>query len=96
MKKNKTVFVTNIWVSYFLQAKFTELVAFVEQNEVVFYRDILLLNELTEVMNRPKFKKYFKLPVSEYLAFFEELSILINTKNNFLLVLIPMIIFYSI
>lgn len=92
--KNKTVFDTNIWISYFLKAKFTELIDMVFENDVEFFRAKELTAELITVLSREKFKKYLKLPISEYIEFYEELSSLItivpwfnncrDPKDNFL------------
>lgn len=60
--KNKTVFVTNIWISYFLKARFSQLLSIANECDVEFFRDIPSREELHELLKRPKFKKYFGLP----------------------------------
>lgn len=92
--KNKTVFDTNVWISYFLKGKFTELVDMVFEDEVEFFRAKELTEELITVLSRDKFKKYLGLPLSEYIEFYEDLSSLVHIfplfkgcrdpKDNFL------------
>ncbi len=83
MEKNKTVFDTNIWISYFLQARFTDIVEFIEKNSVEFFRNIESKQELREVLARPKFKKYLTLPVSEYISFYDAVCMYVKTSKKF-------------
>lgn len=80
--QNKTVFDTNIWVSYFIKGKFNELIDFIESKNVTFYRCVELLIELQSVLMRKKFRKYLTLPIEDYINFFVSLtqSIIINKK----------------
>lgn len=71
---NKTVFDSNIWITYFLKGRFRELVELVFDYDVEFFRCIELTRELVEVLSRPKFKKYLELPLREYISFYEDLS----------------------
>ena len=81
--KTKTVFDTNIWVSYFLKGNFKELVEMVFDYDVDFYRAKELTREISDVLTRNKLKKYLTLPISEYIRFYERLSILIKIKLEF-------------
>ena len=81
--KIKTVFDTNVWISFFIKGKFTELAYMVLDHEVEFYRAIELTKELIEVLGRPKFKKYLECPISEYISFYEDLSQLVTIKPDF-------------
>lgn len=83
MAKNKTVFDTNIWISYFLQSRFTDIIEMIENNSVEFFRDIQSKQELKEVLSRSKFKKYLILPISEYISFYDEISTYIKTSKHF-------------
>ena len=80
---NKTVFDTNIWISYFLKGKFQELIDFVFENDVEFCRSKELTAELKEVLGRKKFQKYLELPVEKYISFYEKLSVLVAVKKQF-------------
>ena len=81
--KTKTVFDTNIWVSYFLKGNFKELVEMVFDYDVDFYRAKELTRKISDVLTRNKLKKYLTLPISEYIRFYERLSILIKIKLEF-------------
>ncbi|MDR2449199.1 MAG: putative toxin-antitoxin system toxin component, PIN family [Prevotellaceae bacterium] len=72
--KNKTVFDVNIWISYFIAGKSEEIVDMVENNDVFFYRSAQLMRELKEVINRPKFAKYFPNGTVGYVLFVEQLA----------------------
>ena len=54
--ENRTVFDTNIWISYFLNEKFSELIKLRRECSVLFLRSIPSLSELREVITRKKFK----------------------------------------
>ncbi|WP_352422755.1 putative toxin-antitoxin system toxin component, PIN family [Proteiniphilum sp.] len=83
IRDHKTVFDTNLWVSYFITGKLTELVDMVLNKGVVLYRSDELTQELTEVMLRPKIKKYFPLNIDEHLAFYERITIYCKTEEKF-------------
>lgn len=83
MEKNKTVFDTNIWISYFLRARFTDIVELIENNSVEFFRNIESKQELKEVLSRSKFKKYLTLPISEYISFYDDVCTYIKTSKRF-------------
>lgn len=58
---NRTVFDVNIWISYFLKGKFTELVSLMANHDVEFFRAKELTDELISVISRDKFKKYLEM-----------------------------------
>lgn len=80
---NKTVFDTNIWISYFIKGRFTELVDLMANFDVEFFRAMELSNELLSVISRDKFKKYLTLPLDKYISFYEKISTLIAIKKEF-------------
>jgi putative PIN family toxin of toxin-antitoxin system len=81
--KNKTVFDVNIWISYFITGKSEEIIDMVENNNVLFYRSTQLMSELQEVINRPKFAKYFPNGTAEYVLFVELLAEHFSTQSVF-------------
>jgi len=81
--KNKTVFDVNIWVSYFISGKTGKIVEMIKNNDVFFYRSTELMLELKDVINRPKFAKYFPNGVQEYILFVERFSELFLTEAIF-------------
>ena len=80
---NKTVFDVNIWLRYFISGKAEQIVDMIENNEVFLYRSVELLLELKEVINRPKFAKYFPYGANEHVLFVEQVAELIYTQANF-------------
>ena len=92
--ETKAVFDTNIWISYFLNGKITELTELVLFHEISLYRAKELTDELRNVLSRKKFSKYLTLPIGKYMSMFENLTRLIeinlsfegcrDTKDNFL------------
>ena len=80
---HKTVFDVNVWLSCFISGKVGEVVDMVERNGVLFYRSAELMLELREVINRPKFAKYFPNGTEEYVAFVERVAEHIHTQALF-------------
>jgi putative PIN family toxin of toxin-antitoxin system len=81
--RNTTVFDVNIWLSYFLTGKSEKIIDMIENNDVFFYRSTELMLELKEVINRPKFAKYFPNGTEEYILFVEQVSEFIPTQPIF-------------
>ena len=80
---NKTVFDVNIWISYFLKGKFTELVDLMANYDVEFFRAKELTDELISVISRDKFKKYLHLPLQSYISFYEKISTFLTIQKEF-------------
>ena len=78
---NRTVFDTNIWVSYIITAKYNELETMLTNN-VHFLRSALSFAELQEVLSRKKFQKY-KVDVEKTIAFYTNLTEFCETKPLF-------------
>jgi len=57
--KHHSVFDVNIWLSYFLNDNLADIQKMAWENDVSLYRSITMTLELLDVLNRPKFKKYF-------------------------------------
>jgi len=53
--ENRTIFDTNIWISYFLKEEFGELIKLRRENDVLFLRSTPSISELKEVITRKKF-----------------------------------------
>ena len=81
--KNKTVFDVNIWLSYFISGKSEKIIDMMENNDVFFYRSAELMSELKEVINRPKFTKYFSNGTEGYILFVEQAAEIFLTKAIF-------------
>jgi putative PIN family toxin of toxin-antitoxin system len=81
--KNKTVFDVNIWISCFISGKTAEIVEMIINDDVVLHRSAELTDELTEVMRRPKLKKYFPDGISRYIGFYEVITEYYTTRKIF-------------
>jgi len=81
--KNKTVFDVNIWLRYFISGKAEKIIDMIEDNDVFFYRSAELTSELIDVINRPKFAKYFPNGTKEYVLFVEQVAELFLTQTIF-------------
>jgi putative PIN family toxin of toxin-antitoxin system len=55
----------------------------IENNDVCFYRSVELMSELRDVINRPKFAKYFFTGTEEHILFVEKVAELFITKSIF-------------
>lgn len=97
MSQNNYVIDVNIYISYILKDKLEELFLFVIDRNFEVFVSIELENELNEVLQRNKFKKYLKRPSLEFVNAIRQFGNLIqpkkakiespDTKDNYLFVL---------
>ena len=73
-KKHRVVIDTNLWISFLLTRDFTNLDRLLSADQVIFLVSQDLLEEIVEVAERPKFRKYFDLS--------ELTDLLINLKEK--------------
>ena len=81
--RNKTVFDVNVWLSYFISGKSEKIIDMMENNDVFFYRSEELMSELKDVINRPKFAKYFPNGTEIYISFVEQVAEFFRTQPIF-------------
>jgi len=81
--KKKTVFDVNIWLHYFISGKAEKIIDMIENNGVFFYRSEELISELKDVINRPKFAKYFSNGTEDHISFVEQVAEFIITQPFF-------------
>jgi putative PIN family toxin of toxin-antitoxin system len=67
MPQSNFVIDVNIYVSYIIGDKLDELFLLVLENDFEVFISNALINELSDVLKRDKFKKYLKKPVHEYI-----------------------------
>ena len=66
--QKKAVLDTNVWVSYFINSRADYLIEWiVENSEITFYTSTSLVEELEEVLGRPKFKQQFPYLISDFI-----------------------------
>jgi putative PIN family toxin of toxin-antitoxin system len=80
--ENRTVFDTNIWISYIIKFKYDELAVFVEKKDVRFLRSAPSLAELQDVLSRKKFQKY-EINFDRTIAFYKNLTEFCETQTLF-------------
>ena len=87
---------SNIWISYLITRRLDTLVVLIQQNHLIILTSQHLIEEISEVLFRPKFKKYLKQSdIKEFIAIHLKLcrhidadespTQLTDSKDNFLL-----------
>ena len=95
-QKDRIIIDTNLWISFLLTRDFSKFDSIIADNEITLLFSEELVNEIVEVTQRIKFRKYFKLDELESLmlmiktrAIFVDVTSQINKcrdpKDNFLL-----------
>lgn len=83
--KESIIIDVNIWISYFITSKTTELFDLIVNNDLLVYRDKYLRNELVEVINRGKFAKILTTEtIQNNLLIFHTLTTNFNTEKKFI------------
>ena len=96
MKNKRIILDTNLWISFLITKKFTEIDNLIKNKQITLIFSNELLEEFIDVVNRPKFKKYFtKKDIENLLNTFDQYAELIEVsskldicrdeKDNFLL-----------
>ncbi len=96
MKSKRTILDTNLWISFLISENFTAIDDLIQNKKIVLVFSDELLEEFIEVINRPKFKKFFaKKDIEKLLETFDQYADLIKVtteieicrdpKDNFLL-----------
>jgi uncharacterized protein len=80
MRSKKIILDTNIWISYYVKARFTDLVNLIIDNDLLVLSSYSLIEELEEVLNRKKIAQYLNLSISEYIDFHKDLVKVHKTK----------------
>ena len=95
-QKDRVIIDTNLWISFLLTRDFSKFDSIIADNEITLLFSEELLNEIIEITQRIKFKRYFKLDEVESLilmiktrAIFVDVTSEIqkcrDIKDNFLL-----------
>ncbi|HAH55773.1 MAG TPA: putative toxin-antitoxin system toxin component, PIN family [Flavobacterium sp.] len=96
MKKEKIILDTNLWISFIISDKLKSLDIILKENNVKFLYSSHLLEEIDNVIRRPKFKKYFSesnwyLLIELFTTYGIQIDVVSNlaicrdSKDNFLL-----------
>ena len=87
---------SNIWISYLITRRLDKLIALIQHKQLIILTSHRLIEEITEVLFRPKFKKYLKhsdikefitihLKLCRHIDTDENTTQLTDSKDNFLL-----------
>lgn len=97
-RKDRIIIDTNLWISFILTNSFSKLDQIISSDSCILLFSVELLEELTEVANRPKFKKYFSEDDlisllyqieknAEFINVTTQIEVCRDPKDNFLLAL---------
>src|SRR5262245_33590695 len=95
-RRGRIIIDTNLWISFLLSKDVSRFDKIFSSNSVILLFSQELLDEFIEVANRPKFKRYFTLPVmedllrqicshAEFVSVKSAISLSRDAKDNFLL-----------
>ena len=84
MKNKKIILDTNLWISFLISKKFSQIDELIEKRRIILIFSNELLEEFIDVVSRPKFKKYFsKKDVEKILEYFDQFGELVKVKSDF-------------
>ncbi|SHE88374.1 hypothetical protein SAMN05444278_107102 [Psychroflexus salarius] len=83
MRSKKIILDTNLWISFLISKKFNSIDKLIENNKITLIFSDELISEFVEVVNRPKFKKYFsKNDIEKILDYFDQYGKLVKVKSD--------------
>jgi len=83
MRKKRIILDTNLWISFLISNKLNALDFFLKENKVLFLYSSHLIEEIENVVKRPKFKKYFsENSLNLMQELFQNYGIIINVTSN--------------
>ncbi|WP_310993394.1 putative toxin-antitoxin system toxin component, PIN family [Aequorivita marina] len=83
MKNKKIILDTNLWISFLISKKFSQIDELIEKRKILLIFSNELLEEFIDVVSRPKFKKYFsKNDVEKILEYFDQFGELVKVKSD--------------
>ena len=81
--KDRVIIDTNLWIHFLLSSDLSKLDSIIANNEIKLIFSGELLDEIVEVTQRPKFRKYFKLDdVENLLLKIKSRSVFIEVKSE--------------
>ena len=83
MAGKRFVLDTNIWVSYIIKHRLAELTEQIFNHDLQIFISEELIDELSENLHKPKFKKYLTKPVKEYINQVLSISVFTSAEKVF-------------
>lgn len=83
MRSKKVILDTNLWISFLISKKFNSIDSLIENKKIILVFSDELIREFVEVVDRPKFRKYFsKKDIEKILDYFDLYGIMIKVASN--------------
>ncbi|MCB9221593.1 MAG: putative toxin-antitoxin system toxin component, PIN family [Ignavibacteria bacterium] len=83
MPIKRVILDTNLWISFLINDSYKEIDHLIKNDQIKLIFSIELLDEFIEVVNRPKFNKYFKDDdIIQLLNLFYDFAILVDVHSN--------------
>ena len=83
MRSKKIILDTNLWISFLISRKFTQIDQLIDRKKVTLIFSDELIGEFVEVVSRPKFEKYLsKNDIEKILNYFDQYGKLIKVKST--------------
>ncbi len=83
MPIKRVILDTNLWISFLINDSYKEIDHLIKSDQIKLIFSIELLDEFIEVVNKPKFNKYFKDDdIIQLLNMFDEYAVLVEVKSN--------------
>ena len=83
MRNKKIILDTNLWISFLISNKFSQIDKLIENKKIILIFSNELLEEFIDVVSRPKFKKYFsKKDIEKILEYFDQFGELVKVKSD--------------
>jgi putative PIN family toxin of toxin-antitoxin system len=83
MRGKRAVFDVNVFVSYIIKDRMSEIFDMVFDSNIQLYSNDEMRDELKEVLGRPKFVKYLSAPLEYYIDFFDKVTVAHHTTPVF-------------
>jgi len=83
MKENRVVLDTNLWISFLISRKYDEIIELINSSTIKLIFSIELFEEFLDVVQRPKFKKYFSdNDISKLIGLFDLFGEMVNVSSK--------------
>lgn len=83
MRSKRIILDTNLWISFLISKRFSQLDKLIENKKIILIFSNELIEEFAEVVSRTKFKKHFsKKDIEKILQSFEQFGELVDVKSN--------------
>ena len=79
----KVIIDTNIWVSYFINARADYLAGWIIDHPVEIYSSPDLAEEIEEVLSRPKFSKQIYFPIQDFIRLHKQACTIVKVTHQY-------------